>query len=194
MNGPSSYLLLCDIRNILRTGFADFPFREPIDDGNPTTSAGEEVYREPRLYIGHLPPKRSDEDQGEDVPFILIKTSGGDVSTGATTSYAVSVDIVFAAFVPGEDPEAGLHDLLNMAERIMGCISSRFLWADGYFRLVFPIKFSQGVGKTDTPYTSGLQANGNYYQGAISTQFTATTLPQIMPDGTIDAHFGDFHG
>ncbi|MCD8139321.1 MAG: hypothetical protein LUE17_06015 [Planctomycetaceae bacterium] len=187
MSGPSAILLLSDIRDALRDAFADFSFREPVMDGNPVDADGAEHYCTPHFHLGHLPPKRSDEEQGEDVPYILVKSSGGQWNGEAQPRYLRDVDIVFAVYVPGEDPEAGLHDLENMAERIVGVLTSRLYWQDDYFELASPVTYSQGVGKTDTPYTSGLQAHGNYYQGAISVQFRAMALPKVMHDGIIDA-------
>lgn len=188
----STFLLLDDIRNCLKAAFSKFPLREPVNNGNPKTSLGEEKYRAPRLYVGQLPPKRAGEtpggdDQGEDVPYILVKCLSGDVTGENPREYQVSVGIVFEVFVPEENPEAGLQDLLNVADRILAVLASKRYWGDNRFVQVLPVGMVQGTGRADNVYASGLQIQGPYYMAAIQTQFKGAAPSQIPPPGIVDA-------
>ncbi len=188
----STYLLLDDIRNHLKEAFAGMLFREPVESGMSRTAEGKEKYCEPRFYIGQLPPKRggtlpNGAEQGEDVPYVLVKCLGGDVTGEQKREYQVTVGIVFAVFVPENDPEAGLQELMNIADRVMAALCVKRFWANSTFFHEPPIKMVQGTGKVDSVYLSGLQAQGPYYMAAVTTQFKAAALPQIPPQNTVDA-------
>ncbi len=185
----STYLLLDDIRNHLKAEFAGVRFREPVEDGMPLTSDGKEKHREPHFYVGQLPPKRSEtlpdgEEQGEDVPYVLVKCLGGDVTGEEKREYQVTVGIVFAVF---NNPEAGFQDLMNIADRVTAVLCARRFWANSTFFHEPPIKMVQGTGKADSVYLSGLQAQGPYYMAAVTTQFKAAAIPQKPPKNIVDA-------
>lgn len=187
----STYLLLDDIRNHLKAEFSGVHFREPVDDGKPLTPEGEAKYCEPRFYVGQLPPKRTGtlpegEEQGEDVPFVLVKCLGGQVTGEQKREYQVDVGIVFSVFVPENNPEAGLQDLMNIADRVAVALCFRRYWANNAFFQEPPIKMVQGTGRVDSPYLSGMQVQGPYYMGAITTQFKAAALPQKPPKNIVD--------
>ncbi len=183
----STYLLLDDIRNHMKEEFAGILFRAPIENGMPCTSAGEKKHCELRFYIGQLPPKRNSEEQGEDVPYGLVKCLGGEVTGEQTREYRVDVCLIFAVFVPENNPEAGFQELMNVAEHAMWSICFRRFWANDTFVHAPPIKMVHGTGKADSPYFSGLQAQGPYYMAAVTTQFKAAALPQKPPKNIVDA-------
>lgn len=190
-----TYFLLEDMKKRFTAAFVGMAFREPVQHGNALTPSGGEKYREPRVYVGNLPPKEyrggpsvsPPVDQGEDVPYILVKLIGGAVSGEQPREYRVKVAIIFEVFVPESDPEAGLQDLMNIAERLMAVLSNQRLWCGGRFEQELPIEFSYGSGQAENPYLSGLQIQGPYYGGAITTQFKAAALPQEPPQDIIDA-------
>lgn len=187
----STYLLLDDIRKRLACEFKGVVFRVPVAVGpNKKQPAGEQ-HQEPRIFIGQMPPKHSQpmpggEVQIEDVPFILVKCLTGEVPGESPREYQVDVGIVFAVYSPEIDPEAGLQDLLNMADRIIALLSFNRYWANRHFVQSLPIRFVHGTGKADNVYASGMNA-GPYYMGAVMTQFTAAALPQNPPRNIIDA-------
>lgn len=186
----ATHLLLEDIRNALKAEFKDVVFREPVENGNPFTADGEERYREPRFYIGQLPPKRGGErpdgdDQGEDVPFILVKCLAGEVSGDADSQYTVDVGIVYAVYVADDDPEAGSQDVLNMGDRIITALCRRRYWGDDHYVRAASLKMVQVTGTADTVYTSGLRIQGPYYLAAVTTQFMAHAPAQLPPQDII---------
>ncbi len=188
----STYGLIIDIRNHLQKEFAGVLFRAPVDDGKPYTAASGKKHSELRFYAGQLPPKRmgtlpNGEEQGEDIPYLLVKCLGGEVTGEQKREYRVDVGIVFAVFVPGNDPDAGLQELMNVADRVIVALSFRRFWANETFFHELPIKMVQGTGKADNIYFSGLQAQGPYYMAAVTTQFKAAALPQNPPKNIIDA-------
>ena len=188
----STYFLLDDIRNRLKAEFSGMLFREPVENGNPSTLDGKEKYREPHFYVGQLPPKRSGvlpdgDSQGEDIPFVLVKLLTGKVTGEQPREYRVNVGIVFAVFVPEDDPEAGLQDLMNIGDRVIAILSTQRTWGANRFIQELPITLVQGSGKADNVYAAGLQIQGPYYMAAVTTQFMAAALPQIPPRNVIDA-------
>lgn len=191
----STYFLLQDIKKRFAAAFVGMKFREPVRRGNALTLDGEEKYREPRVYIGNLPPKEyqggpsveAPPDQGEDVPYILVKLIGNSVTGEQPREHRVKVAIVFEVFVPESDPEAGVQDLANVSDRLMAVLSNQRYWYGGRFVQELPIEFSYGSGQAENPYLSGLQVQGPFYGGAITTQFTAAALPQEPPHHIVDA-------
>lgn len=188
----STFLLLDEIRNRLKEGFNGIVFREPVNDGGKVTPNGEERYREPHFYVGAVPSKRHGEldngdEQGEDVPFVLVKWLTSEITGEEPRVFKVSVGIVYVVFVAENNPEAGMHDLANMSDRIVMLLSGQRYWCDNYFVQELPIQVVQGTGKADNVYASGLQNVGPYYMGAVTTQFYAAALPQLVPPGIVDA-------
>ncbi len=188
----STYLLLDDIRNHLKEEFAGMFFRAPVENGMPRALDRQEKHCELRCYVGQLPPKRggtlpNGEEQGEDVPYLLVKCLGGDVTGEQKREYQVTVGIVFTVFVPENNPEAGLQELMTIADRVTASLCARRFWANRTFFHEPPIKMVQGTGKTDNIYHSGLQAQGPYYAGAVTTQFKAAAIPQQQPKDIVDA-------
>lgn len=187
----STYLLLDDIRKHLAREFSGVVFRVPVAVDPRKRMAVREQHREPLIFIGQMPPKHSQplpggDDQGDDVPFILVKCLTGEVTGETPREYQVDVGIVFVVYSSEIDPEAGLQDLLNMADRIISLLSFNRYWADRHFVQSLPIRFVHGTGKADNVYRSGMNV-GPYYMGAVMTQFTTTALPQNPPRNIIDA-------
>lgn len=189
----ATYALIDDIRNRLKAEFKGILFREPVDDGKPRTVDGKEKYREPHFYAGQLPPKRigtlpDGEEQGEDIPYVLVKCLGAEVTGEERREYRVDVGIVFGVFVPENNPEAGLQDLMNVSDRVVAVLCAKRFWADNAFFHEPPIKMAQGTGKADSVYHSGLQVQGSHYHmAAVTTQFKAVAPPQIPPKNIVDA-------
>lgn len=177
----SEYLLACELRDRLREAFTGITFREPTADGNPLTDDGRELYREPRFFIGNLKAKETDEEQGEDLPYVLIKTYGGRSESTYAPQYLAPVDIVYAVYVPEFDPEAGVQDLSNMGLVIASTLLSKLTYCGGRYEHIGPLENMHGTGKTQNPYESGMQTMGDYYHGMISTFFLSPELPKPRP-------------
>ncbi len=126
-------------------------------------------------------------EQGEDVPYVLVKCLGSEVTGEEKREYRVDVGIVFAVFAPENNPEAGLQELMNISDRVIAAISFKRYWAGNTFYHEPPIKMVQGTGKADNVYFSGLQAQGPYYMAAVTTQFKAAAVPQKPPKNIVDA-------
>ena len=188
----STFLLLEDIRKHLKKAFWGVKFREPVNNGNALTEDGQEKYREPRFYIESLPPKRQGttpdgEDQGEDVPYVLIKPLTGEGQGESPRKYVVRVGIVFAVYDAEGNPEAGAHDMMNMHDRILTSMLRRELWSDSHYAKVLPITSRFGIGKPADVHDSRWQTGGPYHGGAIFTEFHAAVAPFASAHDTIDA-------
>lgn len=188
----STHLLLDDVREHLKDAFRGFTFREPVDNGNSLTPGGEEKYREPRLYIEALPAKRTGttpggDDQGEDVPYILVKPLTGDADGESSRRFTVRVGIVYCIYDAGGDPETGIHDAMNMHDRILEAMLTRRYWADSHFCQELPIKSVFGIGKSADVYDARWQMGGPYRGGVIMTQFYAIATPFFSLPGMVDA-------
>lgn len=175
---PSGTILARDLCDYLRKAFVGVRFREPAADGNPFTEDGRDIYREPRISLGNLRAKRSDEEQGEDVPYVLIKSYGGDVKDLYKPTYLVPIDIVYAVYAPENDPEGGMEDIDNMGLVIMSALTAKSLYCGGLYKHEGPLVNIHGTGTTPNPYESGLQVTGDYYQGMIRTFFCSADLPE----------------
>ena len=188
----STFLLLEDIRDHLKREFQGVKFREPVNNGNALTEDGQEKYREPRFYIESLPPKRSGttpdgDEQGEDVPYILIKPLTGEGQDEQTPKYVVRVGIVFAVYDAEGNPEAGAHDMMNMHDRILTSMMRRKLWSDRHYAQNLPITSRFGIGKPADVHDSRWQTGSPYHGGAIFTEFYAAISSFASAPGTVDA-------
>lgn len=188
----SLYLLLNDVRNHLKTAFSGFKFREPVNNGNPLTTDGTEKYREPRFYIEALPAKRTgttpdSEEQGEDVPYVLVKPLDADTTGTSSRRFTIKIGIVYCIYDADGTPETGIHDAMNMHDRILESLITRQYWADNYFCQELPVKSVFGIGKGADVYDSRWQTGGPYRGGVVMTQFYANATPFFAQPGTVDA-------
>lgn len=199
MNG--SFLLLDDIKNNLSDAFRNFPFAvsAPEDALRP---GRENRIREPKVYLGQLPPRIGDKpldfgrkphgpaghtDDPEYTPFIVVKLLDYQVGGEAMEGITANIGIVFTAYVPEDDREAGLHDLLNMGDRIVLTLRARDFWVDGHWKRQTPVSLIQGTGKAENIYESGLQDRGPYFGGAVTASFSANGLAPLGPYGIVDS-------
>ncbi|MDR1744481.1 MAG: hypothetical protein LBS30_01870 [Planctomycetota bacterium] len=184
-------ILLRDLCDQLKKDFHGVLFREPVRGGLGETEDGKERYREPRFYIQNIGPKRvgvtpDGEEQGEDIPYILVKLLSTKTTGEEKRSYTVRVGIVFLAFDPDGNPETGSHDALNMHDRIIAALCSRRIWGMNSYIHEMPIDSAFEPGKAADVYDSRWQLNGPYYGGVILTQFYAAALPQKPPKTIVD--------
>lgn len=183
----ASYLLLKSIKEQLESDFKGFVLRAPAGDGRPTDGAGDELYREPTIFIGGFPEKRASkpiplrrsnrsekpEPEGNEsfVPFIMVRLLdyGGPVDD--LGHVIANVGIIFVVYVAEYGREAGMHDLLNVGDRISSAMCADRSWGDNRWLMVPPVQMIQGTGRAENIYDSGLQSDDPFFGGAVAIQF-----------------------
>lgn len=166
-----TYLLLKAIEQVLEEEFKHTVYREP---------GTEESYKQPEIHIGNLPPKRKTPEQGQDFPFIVIRSDKGiDGDDGST----VDVDLVCGVYTAEVDPAAGMHDCQNMIDRIRRVLLER-CQLDERYDLELPITW--GVSEQDDKLHPRL-----YYLGWVGTKWTLPAVQQVQNINRKGAGYGE---
>jgi len=156
-----NFLLLKSLKDVVTEAFQGPYFREP---GDP------ESYVHPRVKIDLLNPKRAKEDQKKDFPLILI--IGYEGGYDYTDSWA-AVDIACGAYTgETEEPvEAGIHDALNMADRVARTLLETGTVMGGRFSL----------DKDNLTWKRGLRGDNGYSQPHPFYYFSVLTRWHMPP-------------
>ena len=150
----STYLLLEDIKNELKAAFTGMRFHEPVNMDAPVAETAEPKLREPRIMIQQLMPKRfgtlpDGEEQGEDVPFVVVKCLKAGLSGDSPREWTVNIGIIYGLYTPEHDSQACAQDALNAGERIVMALAKRLYWADNHYALKPGIDLVLGEGKPE---------------------------------------------
>lgn len=180
----SSYLLLTDIRDKLKETFRDFPFREPLNHGQPFGDNGEKSYRDPLIRLMRLPLKDSGEtfdgqEQGEDFPFAVVKFLRGSTARMDYPKTSFVIGVVFGVFNPDDD-DTIVQDAMNMRDRIEYMFATNHTWADGHFIREDPIESSMNTDGSDMAVAPAWPAWDPYLGGVVVTKFSARS-PELEP-------------
>lgn len=189
-------LLLGDIKEQLAKDFTGFTLRAPASNGRLLDSGGEELYREPSVFVGGFPKRRADkpiaprrrlkeepeqDDSASLVPFAMVRLFDYFMPDDDFRKVIANVGIVFTVYVGDAGRESAMNDLLNVGDRIFISMSRDRFWGDDRWQLLPPMHMIQGTGRAETIYDSGLQGHGPYFGGAIVAQFWTKAPDVAMP-------------
>jgi hypothetical protein len=206
----SSYLLLDDIREKLETAFAEVRFRQPVNKGQAFDAGGFDYYRQPVVYIGHMPTKRSlpvplgslpitpgpqpittngngtAAQADEDFPFCLVRPLEGQITGEMPRAHKVTVGIISGIFTAEPVIEAGYQDILNLTDIVLRVLSETRFWADNHWVQTLPIKWVSGLPRALSVYEAGLSEHP-FYGAVVMGEFEAAATVQLPPL-EVDAH------
>ncbi len=166
------YEIMTTIKDALRTAFAHPRF---INERSGEM-AGVKV------HVGQLPFKRETADQN-DFPFLLIQpVEGADAADGSEVTVRIHCGVFNNE--PGNQPEAGANDLLNMVDRTRRIVRAlRFIGPRNEYALKLPVKWR--LGDKDSDHFQPLPMN----EAVVITTWNLPATSDV-PSGDVQAALG----
>lgn len=156
MNG-----LLAAIKARLLVLLAGVSYDDPVGGQSP-----------PAIWFGSLPPKRSETEQGQDFPFVVIRPLAGSADRSEQLS---TIRLICGIYSGEDDIETGVDQVHDLAERLLAIQRER-----GFapYRLNLPVTWKFG-DETD-PGNPGNQPHPFYFL-TIDLSFKTGPLADLKP-------------
>ena len=132
------------------------------------------------VFIGNLPAKRTSQEQGQDFPFVVVMLDR--VTDGEEMSVA-NVDIVCGVFTAEDDPEAGMHDCLNMIDRCRRILQEQNTLDD---RFVLQKPINSTISRQDEKLTPRA-----YYVGWLGVSYVLPMVEQVYNINREGGYYGE---
>ena len=167
-----TFWLLQDLQNKLQDGFIKYPFKTEKDG---------ELCVTPSVYIGHVPLKEADKDNGN-VPYIIIKSLSGVIKSTEKGQRIYEVKIAFFCHTYNNDCfseiEAGYNDILNMVERVLIILNDNHFYADDNWKYIEPVIWTTGAEKETGLYEQGTQKHP-FYGAVVEATFNTQAIERL---------------
>lgn len=148
----------------------------------PVPGQDEKTWRVPVIYIGNLPPKRSNPEAPEDFPYMLVRVAGGMTTEDGTGARAHTAKLIltFGTWTD-EGEEAEQINILQMHYRALQWLSVTRL-IDAQWERQLPISWGYGLPAAGDTYQHGAQPY-EYSVGWIEVSFQLRAeIDDIGPD------------
>lgn len=154
-------ILLAAIKARVTTLLTGVVYDDPVGGQSPVA-----------IHLGALPAKRSETDQGQDFPFVVIRPLGG---SGDRAEQLTTVRLICGIYSGTDEIETGVFQVHDLAERLLAIQSER-----GFkpYRLILPVTWK--FGDESDPGNQGNQPHPFYFL-TIDLSFKSASLADLKP-------------